>query len=164
MTKLFSAVLNDRLIQHYEKIFSDSQFDFRANHRTTDSIFILESLISKYLKKNKGKIYACFVDLCKAFDSLWHNGLIFKLMINRIGVKFLNIINDMYNCSLSAIKIQNKISSFFNLERGVKQGDSLIPILFNCFTNDLHDIFDSTCTPLVLEKSKTIYYFSLTSK
>jgi hypothetical protein len=60
----------------------------------------------------------------------------------------------MYNCSLSAIKIQNKISSFFNLERGVKQGDSLIPILFNCFTNDLHDIFDSTCTPLGLEKSK----------
>lgn len=46
-------------------------------------------------------------------------------MINGIGVKFLNIINNMYNCSLSAIKIQNKISSFFNLERGVKQGDSL---------------------------------------
>jgi hypothetical protein len=46
-------------------------------------------------------------------------------MINGIGVKILNIINNMYNCSLSAIKIQNKISSFFNLERGVKQGDSL---------------------------------------
>ena len=45
-------------------------------------------------------------------------------MINGIGVKSLNIINNMYNCSLSAIKIQNKISSFFNLERGVKQGDS----------------------------------------
>jgi hypothetical protein len=28
----------------------------------------------------------------------------------------------------------------------------------------LHDIFDSTCTPLVLKKSKTFYYFSLTSK
>jgi hypothetical protein len=87
--------------------------------------FILKSLISKYLKKNKGKIYACFVDLRKAFDSLWHNGLIYKLMINRIGVKFLNIINNMYNCSQSAIKIQNKISSFLNLERGVKQGGSI---------------------------------------
>jgi hypothetical protein len=59
----------------------------------------------------------------------------------------------MYNYSLSAIKIQNKILSFFNLERGVKERDSLSPTLFNCFTNDLHDIFDSTCTPLVLEKS-----------
>ena len=45
-----------------------NQFGFRANHRTTDSIFILRSLISKYLKKNKGKMYACFVDLRKAFD------------------------------------------------------------------------------------------------
>jgi hypothetical protein len=61
----------------------------------------------------------------------------------------------MYNYSLSAIKIQNKILSFFNLERGVKERDSLSPTLFNCFTNDLHDIFDSTCTPIVLEKSKS---------
>ena len=88
MTKLFSAVLNDRLIQHYEKKNSDSQFGFRANHRTTDSIFILKSLISKYLKKNKGKIYACFVDLRKAFDSLWHNGL-----IRGLSVKFVDYLN-----------------------------------------------------------------------
>jgi hypothetical protein len=104
---------------------SDSQFGFRANHRTTDSIFILRSLISKYLKKNKGKILCLLCRLTQSFRFPMHNGLIYKLMNNGIGVKILNIINNMYNCSLSAIKIQNKISSFFNLERGVKQGDSL---------------------------------------
>jgi hypothetical protein len=76
-----------RLIQHYEKIFSDSQFGFRANHRTTDSIFILKSLISKYLKKNKGKILCLLCRLTQSFRFPMHNGLIYKLMINGIGVK-----------------------------------------------------------------------------
>ena len=76
-----------RLIQHYEKIFSDSQFGFRANHRTTDSIFILKSLISKYLKKNKGKILCRLCRLTQSFRFPMHNGLIYKLMINGIGVK-----------------------------------------------------------------------------
>jgi hypothetical protein len=43
---------------------------FRENHRTADSIFVLKSLINKYIHKNKKKIYACFVDLRKAFDSV----------------------------------------------------------------------------------------------
>lgn len=153
LAKLFSSVLNERLIKHYENIFSNNQFGFRSNHRTSDSIFVLKSLITKYLKKNREKIYACFVDLRKAFDSLWHDGLIYKLMKSGVGKKYINIIESMYSGCLSAIKIKNKFSTFFNLERGVKQGDSLSPTLFNCFINDLHVIFDSSCYPLVLEKS-----------
>ena len=51
------------------------------------------------------------------------------------------------------LKLKITIPNFFNLDRGVKQGDSLSPTLFNCFINDLHDIFDSTCDPLMLEES-----------
>ena len=75
-------------------------------------------------------------------------------MLSGIGQKLLNIINDMYSLSESAVKIQNKISNYFTLARGVKQGDSLSPTLFNCFINDMHSIFDISCNPLVLEKSK----------
>jgi hypothetical protein len=42
------------------------QFGFLVNHRTTDSIFILKSLITKYLTKKKSEIFACFVDLRRA--------------------------------------------------------------------------------------------------
>jgi hypothetical protein len=52
-------------------------------------------------------------------------------MVNRIGVKFLNIINDMYNCSLSAIKIQNKISSFGS--KGCTWECIVLPILYSIY-------------------------------
>jgi hypothetical protein len=141
IAKLFSSALSERLIKNYENLFADQQFGFRSNHRTTtDSIFILKTLSSKYLYQNKQKIYSCFVDLRKAFDSLWHNGLLYKLISNGVGKKFYKVISDMYNFSESAVKLNNEHTIFFTFKRGVKQGDSLRPTLFNCFTNDLHEM------------------------
>ena len=154
MAKLFSSLLNTRLNLFYENKFASQQFGFRANHRTTDSIFIMKTLISKYLNKKKQKIFACFVDLRKAFDSLEYNGLFYKLIKGNIGSKFYNIISDMYSCNQSAVKIDNEYSKFFELVRGVKQGDSLKPTLFNCFIYDIHDIFDNSCDPVTLVDSK----------
>ena len=153
IAKLFSSALNQRLIAHYENLFANQQFGFRGNHRTSDSIFILKTLILKYVYTNKTKIFSCFVDLRRAFDSLWHNGLLYKLRQNKIGCKFYNILSDMYSYSQSAVKIDNEYTDFFKLKRGVKQGDSLSPTLFNCFINDLHDIFDKSCDPLDLDTS-----------
>jgi hypothetical protein len=60
IAKLFSAALNSRVVAHYEDKFAIQQFGFRVNLRTTDSIFILKSLITKYLTKKKSKIFASF--------------------------------------------------------------------------------------------------------
>ena len=154
IAKLFSAVINSRLVDFYENKFADQQFGFRVNHRTTDSIFILKSLVTKYLIKRKNKIFSCFVDLRRAFDTVWHEGILYKLRENHVGLKLFNIVKDMYKCCESAVKIENKFSDFFRIERGVKQGDSLSPTLFNCFINDLHSVFDSTCDPVCLDTRK----------
>jgi len=113
IAKLFSAVLNSRLVSFYEDKFADQQFGFRTNHRTTDSIFILKSLITKYLVKEKRKIFACFVDLRRSFDTVWHDGLLYKLMENGIGLTFFTVIKDMYKSCQSAVKIENEYSHFF---------------------------------------------------
>ena len=125
IAKLFSSALNERLIKIYENLFADQQFGFRSNHRTTDSIFILKTLLSKYLYKKKQKIYSCFVDIRKVFDSLWHNGLLYKLISNGVGKKFYQVIGEMYNISKSAVQLNNEHTNCFTLKRGVKQGDSL---------------------------------------
>ena len=140
-------------MSHYENLFSSQQFGFRPHHSTTDSLFILKTLISKYVLKKKTQIFSCFVDLRKAFDTVWHNGLLYKLRTNKIGHKFFNIIQNMYNLCQSAVKIDNKHSNYFNLEKGVKQGECLRPKLFNYFINVVHDIFDQSCDPLKLDYS-----------
>ena len=153
IAKLFSSALNQRLISHYDNLFANQQFGFRTNHRTADSLFVLKTLISKYIIKKKTKIYACFVDLRRAFDTVWHTGFLYKLLKNEVGIKFFTIIQDMYDVCMSAVKIDNKYSDYFNVNMGVKQGDSLSPTIFNCFVNDLHDIFDNSCDPLCLDQT-----------
>ena len=93
------------------------------------------------------KIYSCFVDMRKVFDSLWHNGLLYKLISNGVGKKFYQVIGEMYNISKSAVQLNNEHTNCFTLKRGVKQSDSLSPTLFSYFINDLHEIFDYSCDP-----------------
>ena len=110
IAKLFSTVLNSRLVSFYEDKFVDQQFGFRANHRTTDTIFILKSLITKYLVKEKRKIFVCFVDLSRAFDTVWHMNYYINLWKMELA---FTVIKDMYKSCQSAVKIKNEYLIFF---------------------------------------------------
>ena len=62
------------------KIIHCAQIGFTEQHRTKDHIVTLKSLISKHISSvNRGRIYGCFVDFKKAYDSVWHDGLFTKL-------------------------------------------------------------------------------------
>ena len=57
----------------------------------------------------------------------------------------------MYKHTEASVKMGKELSNFVNIERGVKQGDSLRPNLFKIYINDLPDIFDDSCHPVTLE-------------
>ena len=118
LCKLFTNLLNSKLYQvcETEKLIHVSQIGFIEKHRTTDHIFSLKTLISKYTgeKRNK-KLYASFIDFKKAYDSVWHEGFFTKLESLNIEGNFLEIIKNLYQKSNCAIKIQNKITSFLNV-------------------------------------------------
>ena len=78
------------------------------NDRTTDDIFTLHTLIDKQPNQNKGKVFSCFVDFKKAFDSIWHEGLLYKLMESDVGGKTHNIIKSMYTNNKCVVKIGKK--------------------------------------------------------
>ena len=97
------------------------------------------------------KIYACLVDFKKAFDSVWHDGLLFKLLQINVGGCFYNLIKSLYSNSSCSIKIGNSQSRSFQYARGVRQGCILSPLLFNLFINNIPYSFENTLSdPFVL--------------
>jgi hypothetical protein len=122
MGKLFNRLLQKRLDNFLENnnLLSPNQTGFRKGFRTTDNIFILKTVINKYLNRRNGKVFVCFVDFKKVFDSVWRQALLFKLLDKGIGRNFYKIIKHIYSntkysykSGLSKLLFSKKLSSLF---------------------------------------------------
>ena len=130
-----------------------NQIGFKQNCKTADHLLTLKTVVKKYVTVGGNKLFACFVDFKKAFDSVWHSGLYRKLEHGNL----LCLIKDIYKKTKCAVKSENKITQFFNFTKGVRQGCPLSPLLFNLYINDIFQLLDtSTCTPLLLNDSDQV--------
>ena len=139
--KLFTSLLSKRITRFCESIelLGCEQAGFRKNFSTCDHIFSLYVLIWMYKKIIKKKLYCCFVDYRKAFDTVPRLHLWYKLLSQGINGKILNVIKELYGSAKSAVKLNNQCSPFFDCNIGVRQGDNLSPLLFALYLNDLQD-------------------------
>ena len=89
--KLFFSILNQRLLGHAVSlnVLHKSQIGFLPKNRTSDHVLTLRTLTDKYVHGRREKIYACSVDIKKAFDSVWHEGLLHKITAHRCRRMFL---------------------------------------------------------------------------
>ena len=154
LAKLFNSILNNRLQKFLDtnKTIHHCQIGFQPKARTVDHMFILRTLIEKYTN-NRSKLYVCFVDFQKAFDSVLHSALLYKLAKLDINGHFKNIIQHMYQDNTLYVRIQDKLTCGFKPKVGVRQGDNLSPNLFKIFINDLPDIFDKEDDQVQLENN-----------
>ena len=88
--KVLCSIINTRFIDFLNEhnVLSKSQIGFLPKHRTADHIYTLLTLIDKYVNQNKT---FCFIDFQKAFDSIWHIGLLYKLLESGVGGKTYDI-------------------------------------------------------------------------
>ena len=93
-------------------LFARNKLASIKGSRTSDHILTLKTIIDKTFKSPK-KVYACFIDFKKAFDTINREALFYKLFQYNIKGPFFDIIQNMYKEVLLAVRSQNDITDFF---------------------------------------------------
>ena len=152
LLKCLCLILNCRLKSFCNEndLVAPEQIGFREKSRTVDHIFTLKTAVNHHLNKKKGnKVYACFIDLRKAYDSIHHKGLFYKLTKMGINGNFLTLLKDIYKKSKCAVKVNGCRTEFFKYTKGVRQGCPLSPLLFNLYINGIVETLNhNNPTPL----------------
>ena len=147
--KLFNKVLNYRLLQWLEEHnkLSESQAGFRFDRSCVDNIFILNEVIQGRLQEGK-KTFCFFLDIKKAYDTVWRDGLWYKMWEMGIQGKLWRVIRNIYNVNSSCVFLNGCKSDYFDIYQGVAQGCTLSPTLFLIFIDGLMKEIERTVPSL----------------
>lgn len=115
----------------------EEQAGFRKNRSTVDQLFIMHEVIKG---RRPNKTFCCFLDLEKAYDRVWRDGLWKKLHEYGLRGKMWRTVKKIYERVESCVLVDGKSTGFFTIEVGVRQGCILSPILFDLFINGLAEV------------------------
>ena len=108
-----------------------------------------------------GETRAIALDISKAFDKVWHAGLLHKLKSYGVSGSLFSIIKSFLTGRKIKIVLDGRSSSLYSINAGVPQGSILGPILFLIFINDLPD---NVLCKLSMYADDTTLYQSLDSQ
>lgn len=137
--KVYEILINQNLqsVCEDKNIIPNCQFGFRRFHSTIHAVTKFSSDCCWHLNARKC-VGACLIDLEKAFDTVWRDGLIYKLIMNGFPKHLIKLIKNMLSDRCFVVTNGDCITErSFMVAEGLPQGMVNSPILFNIFLSDL---------------------------
>jgi len=145
-SKVLLHLIKRRITPIIERQLGESQMGFRKGKGTRDAIFQLRMINERMMRLDKEKevdgkitrkkkgLYLCFVDYEKAFDRVKHDKLV--EVMEKAGIPELEhrLIVNLYWRQYAAVRWDGEVSRDVDVERGVRQGCVISPLLFNLYS------------------------------
>jgi hypothetical protein len=136
--KLYNLVLNARIMTYLEDNdkLHDGQQGFRPGRSSIDNIYMLKTCLDARCQQ-KLDTYLLFVDIEKAYDTVWRAGLLYHLWQKGITGKMFRVLADMVDSTPAMVMYNGAFSRVMQPDMGWEQGDTLATTMFNVFIDSV---------------------------
>ena len=138
--KLFEKLIYYDLYNYLSSnnILNSNQSGFRSGDSCINQLTAITHEIFKAFDSNPTlEVRGVFLDISKAFDKVWHEGLVYKLKSNGIEGQALKILQSFLSDRFQRVVLNGQSSNWEKVNAGVPQGSILGPLLFLVYINDI---------------------------
>ena len=146
--KMFERVIYNSLFNYFQnnRLFPPSQSGFLpGDSYIAELLSIIHKIQTAFDENSTVDVRGVFLVISKAFDKVWHDGIIFKLKAYGVEGELLSLLKNYLENREQRVVLNGQTSEWRKIKSGVPQGSVRGPLLLLIYVNDLPDGINSLC-------------------